>query len=484
MIDVVTRNVAALAIMAVLAALPLLAGCSQTPPASTPDIPATVQAAVQEALPTVAPTATPDIRATVEAGVQATIEALPTATPTLTPTPTPTPTPEPTATPTPEPTATPTPTATPMPTPTPTPVPKLETLETMIERVKSGVVRVDTFSGEGTGFIFETTTQGGALVLTNYHVIEGKNRITVRVNDSRNFRAAVVGYDGVRDLAVLEICCDSFKVMGFHDSKEVKAGSEVVAIGYALGYAGPATVTRGIISAVRYDPSVKSWVFQTDAPINPGNSGGPLLLTSGEVIGINTFVQTRDVQGNPTEGLGFAIAQSSIMAALPDIKLGSRIAGLTPTPARTPQVRWRTYTNSTHDYTINIPSDWSIDDEDKDFVLFQSSDGFANVDVFVPDSSIRSANKELTDYIERIRPDYPAVFELLHQSSSRNSDGSEVAYIQYRKQSSREYCTELAYEWLWVYDSIAYWLALSVCEHSFGEYESILASIYDSLTSN
>ncbi len=347
-----------MAIMAVSAALTLLAGCSQTPPAPTPDIPATVQAAVQEALPTVVPTATPNIRATVEAGVQATLEALPTATPTLTPTPAPapTPTPNPTATPRPEPTATATPTATPIPTPSPTPVPKLETLETMIERVKSGVVRVDTSSGEGTGFIIETTTQEGALVLTNYHVIEGENRITVRVNDSRNFRATVVGYDGVRDLAVLEICCDSFKVMGFHDSKEVKAGSEVVAIGYALGYAGPATVTRGIISAVRYDPSVKSWVFQTDAPINPGNSGGPLLLTTGEVIGINTFVQTRDVQGNPTEGLGFAIAQSSIMAALPDIKLGSRIAGLTPTPAPTPQVRWRTYTNSTHDYTISVPS--------------------------------------------------------------------------------------------------------------------------------
>ena len=478
MIDVVTRNVAALAIMAVLAALPLLAGCSQTPPAPTPDIPATVQAAVQEALPTVAPTATPNIRATVEAGVQATIEALPTATPT----PTPTPTPKPTATPTPEPTPTPTPTATPMPTPSPTPVPKLETLETMIERVKSGVVRVETSSGEGTGFIIETTTQGGALVLTNYHVIEGKNRITVRVNDSRNFRAAVVGYDGVRDLAVLEICCDSFKVLGFHDSKEVKAGSEVIAIGYPLGFTGSATVTRGIVSAIRYDPDRKAWVFQTDAPINPGNSGGPLLLATGDVIGINTYVFNWDIVGNPTEGLGFAIAQSSIMAALPDMKRGARVAGMTPTPS--PQVRWRTYANNTHDYTINIPSDWSIDDGDKDFVLFQSSDGFANVDVFVPDSSIQSANKELTDYIERIRPDYPAVFELLHQSSSRNSDGSEVAYIQYRKQSSREYCTELAYEWLWVYESIAYWLALSVCEHSFDEYESILTSIYDSLTSN
>ena len=434
---------------AILAILAVMMGCAAPPSAPTPDIPATVQA-----------------------GVQATIEALPTATPVPTPAATPTPMQEPTSIPTSRPTET----------PTPTPVPKPENLETMIERVKSGVVRVETFSGGGTGVIFETTARQAGLVLTNFHVIEGASRIDVLVNDSRNYRAEVIGYDAVRDLAVLEICCGQFHALDFRDSEDIKSGSEVVAIGYALGYAGPATVTRGIISAVRYDPSVKSWVFQTDAPINPGNSGGPLLLTTGEVIGINTFVQTRDRQGTPTEGLGFAISERSIKTALPDLKRGARVAGLTPTPAPTPRVRWRAYTNNTYDYTISIPSDWSIDDGDKDFVLFQSSDGFANADVFVPDSYIRSANQELTDYIERIRPDYPVVFELLDKFSSRNSDGSEVAYVHYRKQSSREYCTEQVYEWLWVYDSIAYWLALSVCEHSLDEYESILTSIYDSLT--
>ena len=199
----------------------------------------------------------------------------------------------------------------------------------MVEQVKAGVVRIDTNSGSGTGFIFETTNRGGAYVVTNYHVIEGSNLVNVRVNDATTYSATVLGYDAYQDLAVLEICCGSFRPLEFSASTDVKAGTEVIAIGYPLDISGAATVTRGIISAVRYNSSYRSWIIQTDAPINFGNSGGPLLLATGEVIGLNTFIYEREV--SQAEGLGFAIAEQSITGTLSSLKRGTRVGFPTPT---------------------------------------------------------------------------------------------------------------------------------------------------------
>ena len=127
----------------------------------------------------------------------------------------------------------------------------------------------------GSGIIFEAAEGGTGLVLTNYHVVEDSYRIDVLVDDSRTFRANVVGFDQRRDLAVLEMCCDEFAALELSATAGISAGSEVVAIGYALGLTGNATVTRGIVSAVRYHTGMRAWVIQTDASINPGNSGGP-----------------------------------------------------------------------------------------------------------------------------------------------------------------------------------------------------------------
>ena len=344
------------------------------------------------------------------------------------------------------------------------------------------MVRVETYSGNGTGFIFETTGQT-ALVLTNYHVIDDANLVQVVVNDSETYRATVRGYDAYRDLAVLEICCGDFHALAFHESQDVKSGSEVIAIGYALGFSGSATVTRGIISAVRYAPEHRAWVFQTDAPINPGNSGGPLLLPTGEIIGINTFVY----RGYDAEGLGFAIAEQSIKSVLSGLKQGTRVGFPTPTPNPTPAtaaIQWRTYTNREYGYTIKVPADWEIDDSEKDYVTFDSPDGFdAGAVVFVPDYYIRSAEARLLDYFEDLKQDYH-LFELLDRNSVTDSDGAEVAYIRFRRQYSPILCIEEGQEWLWVYGSTAYWLSLSACEHSLNEYEPVLDSIFDSFTFN
>ena len=220
--------------------------------------------------------------------------------------------------------------------PTRSPTPDLAT---MVERVKPGVVRIETPDGGGTGVIFETGTRRGALVLTNYHVIKGLDRVNVQVNDSRTYQGKVVGYDTVRDLAVLEICCGEFQALNLNGAENIKPGNEVVAIGYPLWLTGSATVTRGIVSAIGYDTERKSLVLQTDAPINPGNSGGPLLSASGEVVGIVSFGMDRTEAGISTEGLGFAISGRTVQEVLPELKreIISAAVPLTGIPSPTPR---------------------------------------------------------------------------------------------------------------------------------------------------
>ena len=182
----------------------------------------------------------------------------------------------------------------------------------MIEQVKGGVVRIETFNGSGSGMIFDTTSEDGALVLTNYHVVEDAGRIDVEVDDSTNYRGYIQWFDADIDLAVVRICCGDFQTLTFGDVSQIKPGSEVIVIGYPLGLPGTATVTRGIVSAIR--PVGEFEVIQMDAPINPGNSGGPLLSPSGEVLGINTF------SIGDTEGLGFALSERLVQAILPEFQ--------------------------------------------------------------------------------------------------------------------------------------------------------------------
>ena len=337
-----------------------------TDPAATPDLEATVQAAVSAALPTETPTPQPDIEATVAAGIAATraaeptltptpqptpdidatvearmaatIAAMPTATPTLVPTATPaptaSPTPVPTATPTPVPTATRRPTSTPVPTSTPqTALSASVVLSEMVKRVRPGVVRIESRVSNGSGAIFETQGRT-AYIVTNHHVVEGSAEVSVTVNDSAEYQGTVLGTDAVRDLAVVRICCGSFRILPFGDASTLEPGDEVVAIGYALGLLGEATITRGIVSAIRYDANYLSDVIQTDAAINPGNSGGPMLSPAGQMLGINTFRYDRTEGGRTAEGLGFAISAKTVQARIPSLKTAR--AAPTPAPTRGP----------------------------------------------------------------------------------------------------------------------------------------------------
>lgn len=152
------------------------------------------------------------------------------------------------------------------------------------------------------------------------------------INDSATVKGTLLGIDPSQDLAVLKICCGRFQPLKFADASSLNSGTQVVAIGYPLGISGRASVTDGIVSALRYDEG--RWVIQTDAAINPGNSGGPLLSLSGEVLGINTFKIETTRSGRLVEGIGFAVSEVTIMHQLPALKSGYLLP--TPTPRATP----------------------------------------------------------------------------------------------------------------------------------------------------
>ena len=199
----------------------------------------------------------------------------------------------------------------------------------MVRLARPAVVRIESSTSVGSGAIFETQGQTG-YVITNYHVVEGAAEVNVTVNDSAYYRGTVLGTDSVRDLAVVRICCGNFSKLPFGDASRLEPGDEVVAIGYALGFSGEATITRGIVSAMRYVPAFSSDVIQTDAAINPGNSGGPMLSMSGEMLGINTFGADKSV----SEGLNFAISETTVQQRIPALKTAR--AAPTPRPTPTP----------------------------------------------------------------------------------------------------------------------------------------------------
>ena len=219
----------------------------------------------------------------------------------------------------------------------------------MIERVRPGVVRIKTNLGSGSGVIYSKSADGSALVLTNYHVIESAASVDVVVGDSKLYRSTILGVDVVRDLAVLSICCGDFTVVTLAKGGGIPTGAEVVVMGYPLGIAGLATVSRGIVSAVRYESDMDRWVIQTDASINPGNSGGPMLSMSGEFVGIATYKIVKSKGGIAVEGVGFAVAATTLRDQLPVIVSGNSLAVLaraTPTPPPAPK-RFKLSVNGT-----------------------------------------------------------------------------------------------------------------------------------------
>ncbi|NLS90823.1 MAG: Do family serine endopeptidase [Planctomycetaceae bacterium] len=156
-------------------------------------------------------------------------------------------------------------------------------------------------SGIGSGVIIDA----GGVILTNNHVVEGRNDITVRLHDGREFKATGVQTDPNTDLAILRIeGAKDLKPARLGDSDLLEVGDWVLALGHPFGLEG--TLTSGIVSAKGRGIGMpaRATFIQTDAAINPGNSGGPLINLDGEVVGINTAISSSN-GGN--QGVGFAI---------------------------------------------------------------------------------------------------------------------------------------------------------------------------------
>ena len=158
--------------------------------------------------------------------------------------------------------------------------------------------------GLGSGFI----VSADGFIVTNAHVVENAEEITVRLNDKREFKAKVIGADTRSDVAVIKVEATGLPTVKIGDMSKVRVGEWVVAIGSPFGFAN--TVTAGIVSAksrenLSGDPNLDAVPFiQTDVAVNPGNSGGPLLNMRGEVIGINSQIFSRT---GSFAGISFAI---------------------------------------------------------------------------------------------------------------------------------------------------------------------------------
>ena len=185
--------------------------------------------------------------------------------------------------------------------------------------------------GLGSGVIVSTD----GYVLTNHHVVDGAEQITVELTDGRSFNAKVVGTDAPSDLAVLKIDGSNFPAVPLGNSDQVRVGDVVLAVGNPMGVGQ--TVTMGIISAKGRATGLGDGSFedflQTDAPINQGNSGGALVNTRGELVGINSQILSPS-GGNI--GIGFAIpanmAQNVFQSLITDGRVHRGLLGVTVQP--------------------------------------------------------------------------------------------------------------------------------------------------------
>lgn len=275
--------------------------------------------------------------------------------------------------------------------------------------------------GTGSGFIVNANGQ----ILTNSHVVNGADTVSVTLKDGRTFKGEVLGEDPVTDVAVIKIAANDLPIIPIGNSDGLRPGEWVIAIGNPLGLDN--TVTAGIVSATDRSSSdigvsdKRVGFIQTDAAINPGNSGGPLLNARGEVIGMNTAI----ISG--AQGLGFAIPINTVQGISQQIitkgkvehaYLGVQMLTLTP------EVKEQ------------------LDTQSRGRIRVEADTGILLVRV-VPNSPADDAGLQAGDVIQSINNQPVTKTEQVQQLVERSNVGSQLTVEVQRGQQSKQVSVKL-----------------------------------------
>ena len=202
-----------------------------------------------------------------------------------------------------------------------------DTIKSGVDKVYNSVVYVESYeknnlTGSGSGFAYKTDDKY-EYILTNYHVIEGADKVLITNVEGKEVTASILGGDECTDIAVLRVDKDAIlAVCEFGSSEDANLGDTVFTVGSPLGKTYMGSVTKGIISGKNRTVQVSSQyvmeVLQVDAALNPGNSGGPLANINGEVIGITSMKLVED----EIEGMGFAIPIEMVETVIDNLENG------------------------------------------------------------------------------------------------------------------------------------------------------------------
>src|SRR3954464_9694094 len=197
------------------------------------------------------------------------------------------------------------------------------------EAAKDSVAYITTGVGTGSGFVISSD----GYIVTNAHVVEGSNgQIKAKIGDGKALSAKLVGQDASTDLALLKVDATNLKPLALGDSSSVQVGDPAYAIGNPFGL--DRTLTTGVISALQREISSPNGfsiddVLQTDAAINPGNSGGPLFNAQGQVIGVNSQIESTNSSSSGQAGnvgIGFAIPSNTVKTVIEQLKATGKVS--------------------------------------------------------------------------------------------------------------------------------------------------------------